>query len=195
MIRHSPAVPVAKSPLLTRAGPLAVLASALLVAACGDSKDTTASTSITGTFDVSSIDCNGQAAGVPASLTARLASGRNYTFAFDGAGTTMTIAIVDPTCTWGGQYRVAYLSDTRFSFTGFGSFSCTPSAAACASVLAVEEPNDPDVCGVANSESHTNDHGPVPQNAGGTMVLSLVGENRCSQNGGIDPLRFVLTRR
>ncbi|MBK9517637.1 MAG: hypothetical protein IPO09_09845 [Anaeromyxobacter sp.] len=197
MIRRSPAVPVARSPRLTRAGPLAVLASALLVAAaCGSSKDTPEITPITGTFDVTSIDCNGMAAGVPADLTARIVSGRSYTFAFNADGSRMTVALADPSCTWGISHNVAYNSDTRFSVTEVGSFACAPSAAACAALIAVENPGDLDICGkVASTFSTALDHGTVPQSTGGTMILSLVGDTACSQNGGTNPLRFVLTRR
>ena len=196
MIRHSSAVPVARSPLLSRAGPLAVLASALLVAAaCGSSKDTTEITPITGTFDVSSIDCNGLAAGVPADLTARIASGRSYSLAFNGAGSRMTVEMADPSCTWGISYNVTYQSGTRFGVNAVGSFACAPSAAACAPLLAVENPSNPNLCGVASTESATFDHGTVPQSAGGTMTLSFVGDTACSENGGTNPLRFVLTRR
>lgn len=197
MIRRSPAVPVARSPRLTRAGPLAGLASALLVAAaCGSSKDTTEITPITGTFDVTSIDCNGLAAGVPADLTARIVSGRTYSLAFSGDGNTMTVALADPSCTWGISHNVAYSSDTRFGVTEVGSYACAPSAAACAALLAVENPDDPNICGkVASTASTTLDHGTVPQSTGGTMTLSFVGDTACSQNGGTNPLRFVLTRR
>jgi hypothetical protein len=172
-----------------------MIASALLVAACGDSKDTTSSTSITGTFEVSSIDCAGLAAGVPADLAVRIVSGRTYSFTFSGDGGTMTIAMADPSCTWGVQFNVAYSSDTRFSVIGFGSYTCTPSAAACASLLAVENPSDPNICGKTTHETATFDHGTVPQGTGGTMTLSFVGDTACSDNGGANPLRFVLTRK
>ncbi len=120
-----------------------MIAAALLVAACGASKDTTASTSIMGTFEVTSIDCNGLAAGVPADLAVRIVSGRTYSLTFSSDGSTMTVAMADPSCTWGSKYSVAYISDARFSVIGFGSYTCTPSAAACASLLAVENPKQP----------------------------------------------------
>jgi len=199
MNRHHHSALAAESLLLfraSRAGPLPVLAFALLVAAaCGSSGSGKEPTKITGNFDVTSIDCNGLAAGAPTGLTARIASGRTYSFDFSSDGNTVTVEMVDPSCTWGGHYSAAYDSDTRFSLTGFGSFACAPSAAACAPILAVENPSDPSICGVAISESATLDHGAVPQSTGGTMTLSLVGNTACSDNGGTNPLRLVLTRR
>ncbi len=44
-------------------------------------------------------------------------------------------------------------------------------------------------------ESATFDHGTVPQSTGGTMTLSFVGDTACSDNGGTNPLRFVLARQ
>lgn len=190
MIRHCFAVPLGRS-LHSPIASLAVVACALLaVAACGSDEDT--GTPFTGTFDVTSIDCNGLAAGVDPLAVARIASGRTWTWTFSGNGRA-TIELADPSCTLAAQFNVRYISETRLGLIGTGSYACDPSAAVCDPFLTTVNPVN--VCGVANGEAATFDHGTVPQSAGGTMVLSRVEDSGCGQRGGTEPLRLVLTRR
>ena len=198
MTRTTSVVPAIRS-RLSWAGLLAMLASTLLVAvACPGSTDVT---KITGTYDVTSFDCNGLPDGVPAGLAARIASERTYSFAFSDDGDELKIEMIDPSCTWGGQYNLGYFGlktggfDSRVVLTGIGSYTCAPSAAACAPLLAVENPSRPAICGTANSETARLGYGAVPQNSGETLTLSSVDSTACKDNGGTDPLRLVLTRQ
>jgi len=170
----------------------ALVAAALLLSACGSHHhEVDEAWKLKGPYDVTAVTCNGEPGTGPDWFEARITSGNTYSFEFSQDGMSLDAWIIGSSCTWGAHYVLGYSSATTFVATGSGTYSCTPSRAACDTFIVLTD--GADVCGESNSEKDILDHTAVPA-VGDTMDLTFPKDTWCSGHGHSDPMTFTLTR-
>jgi hypothetical protein len=171
----------------------AALAVAAALAACGGgggaSGNGGGSGSLDGTYVVSAVKCNGVPA-TGASTTRQL--GQKFVF----AGTLLTIQVSDASCTISRPLTIAIPSTGTMTSQATGTFSCSPTASACAA-LATTEYGDPAICGASHHGSlDTSTYAPASVAAGGTVTFTVSStDTSCSRDGQADPLSVTLTKQ